>query len=209
MDSLISWITAHASIAHFAFFGLLMLAGFCVPISEDLVIISAAFIASTIIPENTWPLFIGVFLGSYLSDWEAYAIGRFGGPRLLKNKWFSRHISPVRVDKLSHFYNKYGFWTLLLGRFIPFGVRNALFITAGLGKMPFWRFIIADGIACIISNAALFSLAYWLGNNYTALFGALKIFNIVLFASAALLATIALFWYKKKFRKTKSGMRDL
>lgn len=207
MDSIISWVIAHASMAHFFFFGLLMLAGLCIPISEDLVVISAGVLASTTIPENTYWLFLSVFLGSYLSDFEAYAIGRFGGRRLIKNRWFSRHISEVRVNKLQSFYARYGFWTLLIGRFIPFGVRNALFITSGLGRMPFWRFCLADGIACFISNTALFSLAYWLGNNYALLIEAMQLMHIALFTTAALVATIGFVWYKRKSKEKSSRLQ--
>lgn len=203
METIISWIAAHASIAHFVFFGLLMLAGLCVPISEDLVIISSATLASTTVPENTGLLFAAVFLGSYLSDWEAYAIGRFGGRRLLATRWFSRHISPTRIDRLSSFYERYGFWTLLFGRFIPFGVRNALFITAGLGRMPFLRFCLADGIACLVSNILLFSAAYWLGSHSDLLLAFLQKMHVALLIIGAIIASIGIVWYKSKKKRTK------
>lgn len=203
METIVEWIVAHASIAHFVFFGLLMLAGLCLPISEDLVVISAATLASTTLPENTWLLFISVFLGSYLSDWEAYAIGRFGGGRLIATPWFARHVSQRRIDQLSNFYARYGFWTLIFGRFIPFGVRNALFITAGLGRMPFAWFCLADGIACLLSNAILFSAAYWLGSHSDQLFALLKSINVALFAAAGVVAAIGIIWYKAKHKREK------
>jgi len=203
METIIGWIVAHASIAHFVFFGLLMLAGLCLPISEDLVIISAATLASTTIPENTWVLFTAVFLGSYLSDLEAYMLGRFGGRRLLARPWFTRHVSAKRIDMLSSFYERYGFWTLLFGRFIPFGVRNALFITAGLGRMPFLRFCIADGIACMCSNVILFSAAYWLGSHSELLLAILQRVNIALFAAAFAVAAIGFVWYKSRKKRIK------
>ncbi|EKE08018.1 MAG: hypothetical protein ACD_17C00394G0001, partial [uncultured bacterium] len=95
------------------------------------------------------------------------------------------------------YYEKYGFWTLLVGRFIPFGVRNCLFLTAGLGKMHFGKFLLSDGIACILSNTVLFSLAYVVGKNYTSLISSLKTFNIFLF-SAFVVAIIGYLWYKRK-----------
>lgn len=198
MEEIISWIVSHASIAHFVFFSLLMLAGLCIPISEDLVVISAGTLAATTVPENTWLLFTAVFLGSYLSDWEAYAIGRFGGRRLLARPWFSRHVSQERIDRLSSFYARYGFWTLLIGRFIPFGVRNALFITAGLGRMPFVRFCLADGIACLCSNAILFLAAYWLGSHSELLFAIVQKVNIALISAVGAVAAIGFVWYKTK-----------
>ncbi len=95
------------------------------------------------------------------------------------------------------YYEKYGFLTLLVGRFIPFGVRNGLFLTAGLGKMHFGKFILSDGIACVLSNTALFCLAYTVGKNYEVLIATLKTFNIFLFA-AFVVSIIALIWYKRR-----------
>src|SRR3990167_9270549 len=76
-------------------------------------------------------------------------------------------------------------------------VRNCLFLTAGLGKMPFGKFLLSDGIACITSNTALFTLTFFIGKNYQALLDSIKTFNIFLFG-AFVVSGIAFFWYKGK-----------
>lgn len=197
MDTLIEFLFAHAQYAHWIVFGALMLAGLNIPISEDLMIIFSAVLAATIVPENTYKLFAAVFLGCYLSDWVCYWIGRHFGPKLWKWRWFARSVDPKRLDQIHAYYAKYGFLTLLIGRFIPFGVRNCLFLTAGMGKMPFPKFLLSDGIACICSNTTLFTLAYMVGKNYQSLIASVKTFNIFLFA-AFVVSGIALFWYKRK-----------
>lgn len=197
MDFLIQFIFEHAQYAHWIVFAALMLAGLNVPISEDLMIIFSAVLAATVIPENTYKLFAGVFLGAYISDWACYWIGRHFGPKLWNIKWFAKSFDRTRIDKIHEYYKSYGFLTLLVGRFIPFGVRNGLFLTAGLGKMPFAKFIISDGIACIVSNTILFILAYHVGKNYESLLASVKTFNIFLFGAFAV-AGIAFFWYKRR-----------
>lgn len=197
MDSIIPFIFEHAQYAHWIVFGALMLAGLNVPISEDLMIIFSAVLAATVVPENVYKLFTAVFLGCYLSDWVCYWIGRHFGPKLWNIKWFAKTFDAKKIDQVHQYYAKYGFLTLLVGRFIPFGVRNGLFLTAGLGKMPFRTFILSDGIACILSNTVLFSLAYTVGKNYAALLAALKTFNIFLFA-AFVVSIIAFIWYKRR-----------
>ncbi|PIS02623.1 MAG: DedA family protein [Chlamydiae bacterium CG10_big_fil_rev_8_21_14_0_10_42_34] len=196
MESIIQFIFEHAQHAHWIVFGALMLAGLNIPVSEDLMIIFSAVIAATVIPENTYKLFAAVFLGCYLSDWVCYWIGRHFGPKLWNISWFAKTFDKKKINTIEQYYEKYGFLTLLVGRLIPFGVRNCLFLTAGLGKMPFSRFILSDGIACIISNTALFTLAYTVGKNYEALISTLKTFNIFLF-SAFLVAIISFIWYKR------------
>lgn len=196
MEILTQFILDHAAYAHWIVFGALILAGFNVPVSEDLMIILSAILAATVVPENLFKLFMGVFLGCYLSDWICYWIGRGLGRRLWNIKWFSRAIKPERLDQIHSYYEKYGFWTLLVGRFIPFGVRNCLFLTAGMGKMPFNRFLISDGIACLLSNTVLFTLTYSVGKNYKMLWEKIKVFNIFLFL-AFIVIIITWFWYKK------------
>lgn len=196
MDTLIDFIIQHAPYAHWIVFSALMLAGLNIPISEDLMIIISALLAATVVPENTAKLFVAVFLGCYISDWVCYWIGRSLGRRLWEFKWFTKTVDPKKLEQIQSYYEKYGFWTLVIGRFIPFGVRNCLFITAGMGKMPFQKFLISDGIACICSNTVLFSITYSLGKNYTVLLQGLKFFNIALF-TAFLVLIICLIWYKK------------
>ncbi|MBS0624771.1 MAG: DedA family protein [Verrucomicrobia bacterium] len=196
MDSIIQFIFEHATYAHWIVFSALMLAGINVPISEDLMIIFSAVLAATVVPENTAKLFAGVFLGCYISDWVCYWIGRKFGPRLWNIPWFAKTFDRKKLDLIQNYYAKYGFRTLLFGRFIPFGVRNGLFLAAGLGKMPFGKFLLSDGIACICSNTTLFTLAYYGSRNYLALIETLKTFNLFLF-SAFVVSIIGLIWYKK------------
>ncbi len=176
-----------------------MLAGLNLPISEDLLIIVSGVLASSVVPENTWKLFTAVFLGAYLSDWIVYWLGRWLGPNLQKVKWFANFFRKERVQKIEAYYKKYGALTLLVGRFIPFGVRNCLFVTAGLGKMHFGKFALFDGIACILSNTVLFTLAYYCGKNFTGLYGYV---NIALFATFVV-ALIGFIWYKKRKAQSK------
>src|SRR4029078_10224849 len=107
---------------------------------EDLMIILSAVLAATVVPENTLQLFLGVFLGCYLSDWVCYWIGRKFGPKLWNIRWFAKTFDQKRLHQTHSYYARYGFWTLLIGRFIPFGVRNCLFLSAGLGRMHFGKF---------------------------------------------------------------------
>ena len=197
METLIQTIFEHAQYAHWIVFGALMLAGINVPISEDLMIILSAVLAATVVPENVEKLFLGVFLGCYISDWVCYWIGRSFGPKLWNISWFAKTFDRKRIDQIQSYYERYGFWTLLIGRFIPFRVRNCLFLTAGLGRMPFVRFLLSDGIAFICYNTILFTVAYSVGKNYKTLLEMVKTFNIFLFAAFVVLI-IALIWYKRK-----------
>jgi membrane-associated protein len=199
MDSLIELISNHAHYAHWVIFGAIILAGMNIPISADVMVVISAVLAATVVPENTIELLLAVFLGCYFSAWVAYWIGRKFGPNLCKLGWFSKVLSPARLEKIANFYQKYGFLTLVIGRFIPFGFRNAIFMTAGISKMPFSRFIIRDFFACGLWSVSSFFIFYTLGQNYTVLCEHLKIFNIVIFAAFSV-TVIGVVWYKKRKR---------
>ena len=203
MDFLTDFIFNHAQHAHFIIFALLMLAGLNVPISEDCMLIVSGVLASTVVPEHTTQLFIWTFLGCYLSDWEAYWIGRLLGQNIWRHRWFARALNPQKIRRITWFYQRYGFLTLLVGRFIPFGVRNCLFITAGLGRMPFTRFLISDGIACLLSNFTLFLLAYQFGKNYQVLYDYTRTWNLMLFMVFLIgVAWTGFRFYQKRLKKS-------
>ncbi len=204
MEFFTEFILGNAEHAHYWIFFFLMLAGLNLPISEDLMIIISGTLASTVIPEHTILLFVWTFLGCYLSDWEAYWIGRLLGPKLWEIRWLSKTVRRGQIRKINRFYENYGFLTLMIGRFIPFGVRNCLFITAGMGRMPFPRFLFADGLACFISNLTLFTLAFWSGKNYHLLYEQVLAFNSYLFGVAAFfIAIIGIRWWRKPKKEKK------
>lgn len=204
MEHILQFLFSHDSIAHFVIFGLFMLAGINIPISEDLLIIISAVIAAAGDPENVWKLYLAVFLGAYISDWIPYWLGRKFGRNLWNVKLFSKWVKKERLDEVEKYYAKYGILTLIIGRFIPFGVRNCLFAAAGIGRMRFWKFLFADGIACFISNTTLFTIAYFFGKNYTLLTERLKLINIVIFLAFALALIIFVCYKKSKTVKDKT-----
>ena len=148
MEPLLEWLTQYADSAHYIIFGLLILAGFSLPVSEEIMLIASGVLASSVIPDHTVHLFVAVFLGCYLSDWIAYWLGRLFGEKLFKLKWLPFSLNENRMKRVECFYKKYGFITLFVGRFIPFGIRNGIFMTAGVGKMHFGKFILSDGFGC-------------------------------------------------------------
>ncbi|NGX60587.1 MAG: Inner membrane protein [Chlamydiae bacterium] len=193
MDSLLIFVQDHAQYAHWVLFGLLMLAGLNLPVSEDLLVVLSGVLASNFVPENVWKLFTAVFLGAFLSDWIGYWIGRLWGKNLWKIRWFANFFPDRRLKQIEVYYKKYGILTLLFGRFIPFGVRNALFFTAGMGKISFRKFLLCDGVACLTSNAILFTLSYTFGKSGSSWMRGLQLIVLTLF----LFALIGALWYKK------------
>jgi membrane-associated protein len=202
MEHILQFITSHAHHAHFYIFSLMLLAGFNLPISEDLLIVISAILASNVVPQNTYILFAFMFVGCYCADSICYWMGRLIGPKILNISFFRKTLTENRLLKIQNYYKKYGVYTTMTGRFIPFGVRNALFLSAGLVKMNYLKFALGDLFACFLSNFLIFYAAYKLSKNYEQLFVYLKAFNILIFLIFTILV-ISIFCYYKYIRKRK------
>jgi membrane-associated protein len=198
MDTILTFIGENAHSAHWVIFGLIMLAGLSVPISEDILVLAGGAIASTYVPENTLQIFLWIFVAAWTSAWEAYWIGRLLGPKLYEIRWFRHILTFKRIERLHRFYEKYGIFTFLVGRFIPGGVRNALFMTSGLGKMPFHKFILRDLPCCFLQVSVLFYIGYMLGENYPSVISTIKTYNMVFLVLFVGLLGLILYLARKK-----------
>ena len=200
MEQFVEFITQHASKAHWFIFLSLLLAGCNIPISIDVVLILSAVLAASFVPEHTYLLFGSVLFGCMFSAWIAYFLGRFIGDKLVKFRFFAKLLHPQRLEKLQGFYSKYGIWTFIIGRFSPFGVRNCIFMTSGMSKMPFKTFALRDAVGCTIWTTCSFTVFYMIGQNFQTIWESVKTFNIIIFAAFSVTGIIV-FWYKLKKRK--------
>jgi membrane protein DedA with SNARE-associated domain len=203
MEYLTGIIAHHAHHAHWYIFIAIILAGFNVPLSADLLILAAAVLAATIVPEHTWLLFFTILVGCYLSAMCAYWLGRLIGTALGNKKFFSRLLSAERLSKIRRFYERYGLWALVIGRFIPFGVRNCIFMSSGMSRLHFGKFILMDALACVLWCSTYFYLFFILGRNYETIWYYLKTFNLLIFAAFSV-TVISIIWYKSR-KKTRAG----
>ena len=204
MHEFIEFIISHGAYAPWTIFGIILLAGFNIPISIDIVIVLSAFLAATHLPEHAFSFYLSILFGCYFSAMIAYWIGRTLGTKLFKISWFSKLIPPERFKKVSHFYEKYGLITLIVGRFIPFGIRNCIFMTTGMSKVNFGKFILRDAIACLLWSSLCFYAFYTLGLNYQVLMAHVKVINLWIFIVFSV-TVITLFCYKK-YKKKKRGL---
>ncbi len=152
----------NVDVTPFYTFGLLVLSGLNLPISEDLLIIISGFLAAKY-PQDLIQLFLGVYLGTFTGDAVCFVMGWKLGPKLLKINFFKKIFSKDRLKMADNYFKKYGLLTMMIGRFIPFGFRNAMYFSIGMSDHKFKRFVWMDLIACLFSNATLFFLSFSFG----------------------------------------------
>jgi membrane protein DedA with SNARE-associated domain len=115
------------------------------------------------LPLKWWLLLPICILGVVISDALLYGMGRFWGPKLLETRWMKRILAHDKRQKIEANFQKYGVLVLLFARFLP-SIRSPIFIMAGVTKVSFARFVVADGIYAIPGVSLLFFLAFWFGD---------------------------------------------
>lgn len=102
-------------------------------------------------------LITAVFLGDNVNYW----VGRLIGQKLFEsnNKLFKRK----HLEKTQDFYAKFGTKAVILARFVPI-VRTFAPFVAGIGKMPYLKFLTFSVIGSLLWNSLFIFGGYFLGN---------------------------------------------
>ena len=104
---------------------------------------------------NFWPIWIAAALGAALGDWLSYWLGiRIGRP--IGGIWpLSRH--PKLLPNAEAFVRRWGAPAIVIGRF--FGpLRASVPLAAGIFRMPYWQFQIANFGSAFLSAGVLLSI---------------------------------------------------
>jgi membrane protein DedA with SNARE-associated domain len=112
---------------------------------------------------------IGIILAGLIGDVSGaaigYAIGYFGSRELFERQGAKLHMSTARLDRAHRWFERYGDPAVFFSRMIPF-VRAAFPYAAGVGEMPFGRFITLATLGSIPWIAGLGILGREVGSNW-------------------------------------------
>jgi membrane-associated protein len=87
-----------------------------------------------------------------------YFVGRWAGTRV-----FSRFINPAHLQRATLFYERHGGKTIILARFVPI-VRTYVPFVAGVGAMPYPRYLAYCVAGALVWVVSLCALGYFFGN---------------------------------------------
>jgi membrane protein DedA with SNARE-associated domain len=102
-------------------------------------------------------------LGALAGTSIAYGIGRWGGERLLLTVARRLRRRPEEVQALRREFAESGTAWVFVGRFVT-GLRNVVGLIAGASGMPWRRFVLVCGAACLVWASVNGLEYYWLGH---------------------------------------------
>ena len=142
------------------FVGTALLVGLAIPfITGDTLLFSSGIIAAAVgTGINIWILAIGTGIAAFLSDQVGYAAGRRWGRPLLDRRGGRR--TQAMVARADRYYRLYGWWSVVVGRFIPWG-RVFIPILAGGARMRFARFATANLVGTLVWGVGITVIGYF------------------------------------------------
>jgi membrane-associated protein len=152
-----------ASYGLWVVFGVLFLEVVGLPfIPGETALIAAAVLASQGHGSIAWIIAIAI-AAAVLGAGASYALGvGFGRKLLVLWPWFER-VSRPGVDRSDEFFQRHGSKAVFLGRFVPV-VRATLGWMAGIGRMPWPRFLLWNVAGAVVWSFAVGLTAFYLGS---------------------------------------------
>ncbi|MCY7376762.1 MAG: DedA family protein [Pyrinomonadaceae bacterium] len=126
-------------------------------------------------PYSFGKVFLAGMLGGIVGDNVAYFIGRLFR-KTIKHYRFYEMARP-RIERLIE---KFGGFAIVISKYI-YGIRAAMCVFYGIGRMSYPRFLFLDVISCAIWSLILASIGYFFSGAITSIIGDFKQIGIWLF----------------------------
>ena len=135
-----------------------------IPLPGEIVLVSSALLASQHGEIDPVVLATCATAGAIIGDSIGYAIGRRGGQPLLT--WlggkFPKHFGPHHVATAEKAFERWGMWAVFFGRFVAL-LRSFAGPLAGVLRMPYWKFLIANVLGGIVWAGGTTAVIYYVG----------------------------------------------
>lgn len=191
-------------------FAVLVLCGFGLPLPEDIILVTGGLLAWRASPLEEATLagmlgdsglltMIAFGLGGILAgDSIIFLAGRKLGHRVAEFRPLRRIITPEKLTEAEKLLRRRGNLVVVVARFLP-GLRAPTYFTVGHAKVPYWEFLLFDGVAALVSAPLWVCLGFYFGSNIAeALRAAGHFSNYILAAVLAVVGGIALRWWQKR-----------
>jgi membrane protein DedA with SNARE-associated domain len=197
-------------------FSLLVLCGFGFPMPEDVILVTGGVLAWLASPAESasWHtlladrgahtmMAVGLF-GILAGDSVIYWAGRRLGARIAEFRLLRRLVPPDKLEQVEKLLRRRGNVVVVVARYLP-GLRAPTYFTVGHSRLPYWEFLLFDGLAALVSAPLWVALGFWFGDDIErAAREASRFGHVVLLAAAVVLAALAFRWLQRR-RAAQAG----
>lgn len=175
---------------------LLVLCGLGIPIPEDVILVAGGYVASEQ-GHDVVPMMLAGLGGILAGDGLIFLLGRRFGIAMAERTFLRRYLTVERIAHVDVLFRRHGPKILLAARFTP-GVRAVTYFTAGAIRLPFWKFLLFDGLAALVSAPLWVFLGYRYGH---AIVDEAKRWQGYFLLAIAVLGAGVWFWRRRRARK--------
>jgi membrane-associated protein len=138
-----------------------LLVGFFLP-GDTLLLAGGILVSTHAVHIPLWELLVFAPIAAFLGNLVGYWIGYRAGP-VVFDRPRSRMFKPEYVTRSQAFFDRFGWATVLVARFVPI-VRTVVPVMAGVGRMRRPPFVLASAVGAILWTDGLLLAGYWLGH---------------------------------------------
>jgi membrane protein DedA with SNARE-associated domain len=131
--------------------------------------------------------------GAICGDIGGYVLGRWKGEAILTRWAFARRQHERHSQLFESYFRRWGATTVLAGRFVAIG-RAFVPFSAGLYKMPAWRFVPMAVLGGAIWGGVVVDLGFWLGSEWTMVEGWFRSIGLGILGLLVLTVAAVMLW---------------
>jgi membrane-associated protein len=141
------------------FAGTAIFLGLFIPfITGDSLLFAAGLITASAASLNIVILAVGVGIAAFLGDQVGFLLGRHYGRGYLDRH--GGHRTQKAIHMAETFYQRYGWWSVVVARFVPWG-RVFIPVIAGVGRMNYYRFLSSNIVGALAWGVGLSLIGYF------------------------------------------------
>jgi len=207
LERLVAILGGHSlHVGYGVVFLILLLCGFGLPMPEDIVLVTGGVLAwfaselshatfAGMIRDRGFLTMVLVGLAGILAgDSVIFMAGRRYGARVADFRPLRRIITPEKLQLVERKIRTRGNVVVLFARFLP-GLRAPTFFTVGHARMPYWEFLLFDGVAALVSAPLWVCVGFWFGSDlHAAARVAARFSNYILLGVAVVIVAFVFRW---------------
>lgn len=152
-------------------------------------------------PYSFWKVFLAGTFGGMVGDSIAYMFGRVFRESVKDYRFYQ--IAQPRIERLI---DKFGGFAIIISKYI-YGIRAAMCLSYGIGKMPYTRFLLLDALSCSVWALLLAGVGYFFSGAITGIIGDFKHIGVALFfivlVGVIVFYVIERYWLSEKVEDAK------